>query len=126
LAPFFRLGIGAVVGSGRQYISWIHMSDLIDAIIFLLNNESASGAYNMCAPNPVTNKDFSNRLAESFGRRCFLRIPEFVLRIFLGEVSSLASKGQRAIPCRLKQAGYKFKYEYVKTAFLSLLAGRKR
>lgn len=120
LAPLFRLGLGAAIGSGKQYVSWLHVSDMAGAVIFLLNNDSARGVYNMCAPNPVANKEFSKELAASLHRPCLFRIPAFVPKLLFGGAAVLATEGQRAVPDRLIEAGYKFKFPNIKGALADI------
>lgn len=122
LKPMFKLGLGAVIGSGDQYISWIHIDDAVSAITYLLNNDSASGIYNMCSPEPVTNREFSRELAVSLGRPCFLRIPAFFMKFLLGERALLATEGQRVLPGKLENAGFNFKYRDIRSCLKQINA----
>lgn len=117
----FKLGLGATIGSGRQYISWVHIWDMVNAILFLIDNSSAQGAYNVTSPNPVTNKAFSKSLAKSVHRPCLFWIPSFLVKLVLGETSTLLVDGQRVIPQKLTDAGYKFTFEDIDAALSSIL-----
>lgn len=121
MLPPFRLGLGGVVGSGRQYMSWIHIEDIVEAIYFLLNADDASGPFNLCAPNAVTNHEFSHTLANVLNRPCFMPIPAFGLALALGEMSTVIVDGQRAVPEKLQQAGFRFRYDSIEPALKSLL-----
>lgn len=121
LLPFFKLGLGAKLGSGEQWMSWIHLTDMIEIILFLLETPSCSGAYNATAPSPVTNKDFTQLLAKALGRRAFLTIPGFVLELALGEMAVLLTGGQRVVPQKLLNEGYAFQYSGLDAALRATL-----
>ncbi len=118
----FRLGLGAKVGSGRQYLSWISIADEVGAIRFLLDSEGASGPFNLTAPHPVTNAEFTRALAGALGRPAALALPSAVLRTALGEVASELLASARVRPARLTQAGYQFEYPDLASALGALLA----
>jgi uncharacterized protein (TIGR01777 family) len=107
----FRLFAGGPIGNGMQWWPWIHLQDQLAAMEFLLLHETASGAYNLCAPNPVRMKDFGRELARALRRPYWLPAPAFVLRLLLGEMSLLVVGGQRVVPKRLLEAGYRFQFE---------------
>lgn len=113
----FQLGLGAVLGSGKQYISWIHIDDMVQGIIFLLNTKMAQGVFNFTAPYPVTYKEFSKILAQTLSRPCFFRIPSFLIRWVLGEQSTMILDGQRVIPNKLQNKQFLFIFERVEEAF---------
>ena len=117
----FRLLVGGPMGSGKQVISWIHIWDQVDAIRFLLKSKNAQGAYNLSAPNAVTNAEFSSIAARVLGSPNWIPAPEFALRIGLGEKASLVTEGQRAVPTRLIQKGYRFKFASLEPALRDLL-----
>jgi uncharacterized protein (TIGR01777 family) len=117
----FKLGLGGPIGNGSQYMSWIHLEDMLQGIAHLIANESCEGVYNFTAPNPVTNKEFSHELANSLSRPCLFKVPEFVLRMMMGEMADLVIYGQRVVPKRLQDSGYKFIYSEISLAFDSLL-----
>jgi uncharacterized protein (TIGR01777 family) len=123
--PLFKLQFGLFaggrMGSGKQYYSWIHIDDQAGAIVYLLKNQTASGVYNLTAPQPETNQDFAKILGKVMRRPSLLPAPEFILKAALGEVAALTVKGQRVLPKRLLEAGYLFKYPDLKAAFVGLL-----
>jgi uncharacterized protein (TIGR01777 family) len=112
----FKLGLGGPIGDGSQYMSWIHLEDMLQGIAHLIANESCQGVYNFTAPNPVTNAEFSRELAASLSSPCVFKVPEFVLRMMMGEMADLVIYGQRVIPSRLEESGYKFIYPTISQA----------
>ncbi|PJD90711.1 MAG: TIGR01777 family protein [Legionella sp.] len=113
----FYCGLGSVVGEGTQMISWIHIEDLVNAIIFLLQRPELSGAFNLTSPKPVTQAEFSHTLAHVMHRPLFLKMPAMVIRWLFGEMGEcLLLKGQRVVPKRLLDAGYVFHYPELKNA----------
>lgn len=117
----FRYFVGGPLGSGKQYVPWIHEEDQINAIRFLLEHQSMRGAYNVSAPKPVTNADFSKAIGRALRRPSYMPAPEFAIRLVLGEFATLIVDGQRQIPRRLQQSGFRFQYEDVDTALKDLL-----
>jgi len=117
----FKMFVGGPMGSGKQWYSWIHPADTAGAIIFLIENETASGAYNLTAPNPERNKDFARKLGKALNRPSFMPLPGFVLKILFGEVSTVVLDGQRVVPKRLQEAGYEFKFPTLESALKDLL-----
>lgn len=117
----FRYFVGGPLGSGKQYVPWIHEEDQINAIRFLLEHQSMRGAYNVCAPKPVTNADFSKAIGRALRRPSYMPAPEFAIRLVLGEFATLIVDGQRQIPRRLQQSGFRFKYEDADSALKDLL-----
>jgi len=105
----FRLGFGARIGTGRQYLSWITLADHIRAVRFLLDQPEVSGPVNLTAPVPVTNAEFTMALAQALHRPAMLHIPAGALRLALGEVSAELLGSCRALPARLEQAGFSFR-----------------
>jgi uncharacterized protein (TIGR01777 family) len=112
----FKLGLGGPIGDGSQYMSWIHLEDVLQGIAHLIANESCKGVYNFTAPNPVTNAEFSHELAASLSRPCLFKVPEFVLRMMMGEMADLVLYGQRVVPKRLEESGYQFIYPEISQA----------
>ena len=104
----FRLFAGGPLGSGKQYFPWIHIADEVAAIRFLLENEKASGPYNLAAPNPPRNREFVRDLGRAMGRPSLLPTPSFALQALFGEMSTVLLDGQRAVPARLQEDGYEF------------------
>ncbi len=116
LTPF-KFGVGGVVGSGKQYMSWIALDDLIKIIHFALENESLRGAVNAVAPNAVTNQEFTKTLGKVLGRPTFLPIPEFAIKTLFGEMGeTLLLEGTRAYPQKLLDANFQFEYANLPTA----------
>jgi uncharacterized protein (TIGR01777 family) len=120
LTPF-KMFVGGPVGSGKQYMSWIHNEDLCGLILFALDHAELSGPVNGTAPHPVTNKEFSQALGKVLGRPSFLPTPGFALRVTLGEVAEIITQGQRVLPRKALAAGYPFKFAEIETALRELL-----
>lgn len=116
----FKLFAGGPIGSGKQYWPWIHIDDVVGIIRFLIDNESANGVFNMTAPTPLANKEFGNKLGSVMGRPAYFPVPSFGLKILFGEMSMILLEGQRAIPKRLQEMGYTFKYPTAEAAFKEL------
>lgn len=121
LLPPFKLGMGGPIGSGRQWMPWVHIDDQIAAIDFLLNREDTQGPYNACAPSPVRNRDFARTLAAILHRPAFMPMPAIALRLLMGELSILLLGGQRAHPSRLQEAGFAFRFTDLHAALENLL-----
>jgi uncharacterized protein (TIGR01777 family) len=122
MARPFRLGLGARLGSGRQWFPWIHVADEVGAIRFLIDDPRASGPFNLVAPEPATNAAFSRALARTLRRPLLLAVPSPALRLLFGEVAGELLEGQRAAPRRLLAAGYRFGFPEVGGALADLLA----
>ena len=116
----FKLFAGGPIGSGNQYWPWIHIDDEVQAIRFLIDNENASGAFNLSAPAPLTNKEFALTLGKVMGRPAFFPVPSAVLKIAFGEMSTVLLDGKRAVPHHLLELGYSFKYPTAEAAFRDL------
>jgi uncharacterized protein len=119
----FRLGLGGSLGSGEQYMSWIHREDLLALFAHLLEAPEATGPFNATAPEPATNLAFSRTLAHVLGRPAFTRTPSFALRWALGELADAALNGQRALPARAQQTGFTFQHPSLEPALRALLVG---
>lgn len=121
LTPF-KLGVGGPLGNGRQYWPWIHRHDWTELVRFLVAQPAAEGPVNATAPEPVTNEVFSKTLARVLGRPCLFRAPAFALRLAMGEMAdALLLKGQRVVPKRALELGYRFQYTQLESALASLL-----
>lgn len=116
-----RLGLGAILGSGAQWVSWIHIDDLIRLFEFAIDTPRASGSLNAVSPEPVTHRQFQQALAQQLRRPLWLRVPAFVLRALLGEMAQLLVDGQRVIPTRATTLGFKFRYRRISDALTTLL-----
>jgi uncharacterized protein (TIGR01777 family) len=119
MLPPFRLGMGGRVGSGRQWLSWIHVKDLVGNYLMALDR--ADGPVNASAPNPVTNGDFTETLASALQRRAILPAPTVALRMMLGEGATVLLAGQRVLPRRTQELGYRFEFPDLKGALADLL-----
>jgi uncharacterized protein (TIGR01777 family) len=116
LTPF-KFGVGGVVGSGKQWMSWVSLDDVIDIINYAIEHESLRGAVNVASPNPVTNEEFTKTLGDVLYRPTFLPLPEFAVNLVFGEMGdALLIDSTRVEPKRLKEAGYKFKFTDLKSA----------
>ncbi|RKQ38448.1 TIGR01777 family oxidoreductase [Enterobacter sp. R1(2018)] len=109
LLPLFRAGLGGPVGNGRQYLAWIHIDDMVNGILWLLNND-LRGPFNMVSPYPVRNEQFSHSLGHVLNRPAFVRAPAAAVKLLMGESSVLVLGGQRALPKRLEESGFGFRY----------------
>jgi uncharacterized protein (TIGR01777 family) len=121
MLPPFRLGLGGPIGSGRQWMSWIHIDDEVGAILHLLDQDTLSGAFNLTAPHPETNASFSKTLASVLHRPAIFRVPAPMMQLMLGEASELVVKGQRVVPVRLLESGYRFRYGALDKALTQVL-----
>jgi hypothetical protein len=121
LALPHRLFVGGPLGTGDQWLPWIHMGDEVRAIRFLIENEDASGPYNLSAPNPVKHARFSSVLGRVLHRPSTFRVPGFLIRLVLGEMSTVVLKGQCAIPQRLLNQGFSFRFPELEPALEDVL-----
>jgi uncharacterized protein (TIGR01777 family) len=119
ILPPFRAGMGGVVGNGRQWFSWIHIEDLVR--IYVMALDGIEGPVNATAPNPVTNADFTHELGEALHRPARLGVPTFALRALLGEGAVIVLQGQRVLPERTQQLGYRFEFDLLTDALANLL-----
>lgn len=118
----FRLFIGGHLGSGKQWISWIHLEDQLRAIKFLLESKDLTGIFNLCAPNPLTYKEFFKIMSKVMNRPSWFHVPGFLLKLLFGEMAEeLILSGQRAYPDRLLDAGFNFKYPELESALVEIL-----
>ena len=117
----FQFGLGARLGNGKQFMSWIHIDDYVAMVLKLLTDDQASGAYNMTAPNPVTNSEFTQTLAQALHRPSFLFAPKLALQWLLGERAVLMLEGQRVLPKKIQQQGYVFQYPQLAQALAKLV-----
>lgn len=108
MLPAFRLGLGGPIGSGQQGFSWIHLDDWLAAVMYLLTHAKLSGPFNLTAPQPVSNAEFSQALAQALHKPAALRVPAFVLKLMAGEGAELLLNGQRVMPNRLLESGFVF------------------
>jgi uncharacterized protein (TIGR01777 family) len=122
MVPLFRKGLGSPLGSGNQWLSWIHEQDLVNIFSFLLEQKALSGPINLTAPEPVTNTAFTKALGRALGRPTFLpAVPGFVLKMIKGEFGTLLLNGQRVVPKKLVDAGFRFQFPAIQDALSDLL-----
>ena len=117
----FKLFAGGRLGSGRQWLSWIHMADTVRALRFLAENEAAAGVYNLASPNPVTNAEFTRVLSRVMRRPAFIPVPEFALKLALGEVSALVLEGRPVSVAKLQGLGFTFRFPTLEAALRDIL-----
>ena len=123
MLPPFRMGVGGRIGSGKQWMSWIALDDVVGGIKFALANDSLNGPVNFVAPSPVTNAGFTKTLGRALSRPTIFPIPAFGVRLVFGEMAdALLLSSQRVEPERLKTSGYQFKYSQLETALQHVLA----
>ncbi len=123
MLPPFRLGIGGRLGSGTQYMGWLALDDLLEIVMFVLLHHELSGPINAVAPEPVTNRDFTRALGHALGRPAFLTIPAIAVQMMFGEMGKqLLLASTRAVPERLAQAGFQFRFPDLETALRHVLA----
>lgn len=112
----FKLGLGGRLGSGEQYMPWVHRTDVVNALIWMLDTETAQGPYNVVSPNPVTNAEFTRTLGKVLHRPTLFPAPAPVLKVALGEMARLLLTGQNARPQRLVNEGFVFRFEDLESA----------
>ncbi len=119
----FKLGLGGRLGSGKQYMSFVSLEDVVAAIVFALTNESLAGPINVVAPNPVTNAEFTKALGRALHRPTLFPAPEFAIKLLLGEMGEqLLLGGQRVVPKRLLDAGFSFRHATIDAALAAILS----
>lgn len=120
LTPF-KMGVGGPLGSGKQWMSWIHIEDLANAFIWALEKKKF-GIFNAAAPGSLTNEDFSRALADALHRPLGPRVPKFALKLMFGEAAEVLLASQRVVPAALLRDGFKFKFPMIKDALKDLLS----
>ncbi|MCK5204355.1 MAG: TIGR01777 family oxidoreductase, partial [Desulfobacterales bacterium] len=116
MVPAFKSFVGGPIGRGTQWFPWIHLADLMAAILFIFNNPQIKGAINFCAPKPVRNREFAKTLGEVLLRPAVMPAPAFMIRMLLGEFGNVLLYSQRTIPDKLLSYGFEFQYPDVKSA----------
>jgi uncharacterized protein (TIGR01777 family) len=122
MLPPFRMGVGGAVAGGRQYVPWIHLDDVVGAMLLCLEDERAAGPVNLVAPSPVTNAQLSKALGGVLRRPAVLPVPALALRALYGEMAAIVLTGQRVAPTRLQQLGYRFGYTELEPALRDVLS----
>ncbi len=121
MLPFFRLGVGGPVAGGHQYVPWIHLDDVVGALLLCLDHGEASGPVNLTAPHPVTNSELSRALGHALSRPAVLPVPGMAVSLLYGEMAEMVTTGQRAVPTRLQELGYSFHHPDVEPALRDVL-----
>lgn len=119
----FQLGLGGPIGSGKQWFPWIHLEDLVSAIVFLLSAEECRGPFNFTAPQPVRQKDFARQLGACYHRPALLPAPAFVMKLVLGEFGQSLLQGQKVVPSALSESGFLFTYPDLPAALREITGG---
>lgn len=121
MLPAFKLCLGGPIGNGEQGMSWIHIDDMIQLILFIIKNKTIHGAINATAPKPVSNKEFSKALGNALSRPAFFTMPPNVLKLLMGEMSDLLTTGQFVIPQKALNNNYRFHFSDIDAALKSLV-----
>ena len=117
----FKLGLGASLGDGKQWMSWVHIDDYVRMLLRLLHDTQASGPYNMTAPQPATNTEFTAALAKALHRPALFAVPATLLKLAIGERACLLLEGQKVLPGKMVAAGYRFQFTHLADALSNLL-----
>lgn len=123
MLPPFRMFAGGPMGSGRQYMSWIHRLDWLEMVRWIVDTPEASGPINATAPHPVTNREFARALGRALHRPALLPVPKLALKLMLGEMAETLVTGQRAIPAKAKALKFHFRYPEIDQAFRGIFEG---
>jgi uncharacterized protein len=121
MAALFRFGLGGKLGSGRQWMSWIHINDMIRLLVFAANEPTLTAPVNGCSPNPVTNAEFTSELAQTLHRPALFSVPKFALRLILGEVANHVFESIRVLPKAAQRHGFDFEYPSLPAALENVL-----
>ncbi len=116
MIPAFKSFVGGPLGDGKQWFPWIHLNDLIAAVLFIIDHPDLEGPFNFCAPQPVRNRELAETMGRVLKRPSVMPAPAFMIRLMLGEVGSAVLESQRAIPDRLAKNGFTFKYPDLESA----------
>jgi uncharacterized protein len=122
MLPPFRLGIGGPVAGGGQYVPWVHVDDVVAALLFCLDHDEIRGPVNLTAPTPVTNAELSRALGRVLHRPAVVPVPGFALRLMYGEMAEIVTTGQRVVPAALRQLGFEFRHTELEAALRDVLA----
>ena len=123
MIPAFKMFVGGSMGSGNQWFPWMHLEDLMAAILFILEHQDVSGPLNFCAPTPARYRDLAKTLGQALGRPSFMPAPAFMIRLVMGEFGDVFLASQRMIPDRLLNYGFSFQYPDIRSAIQSVVAG---
>ena len=126
MLPAFKLNLAGPLGSGQQFMSWIHIDDLISQIQFLVDNDPEQQVFNAVSPEPVTNSIFTKTLAEELGCLSLFRVPQFLIKLIAGEMSTILLSSQKVIPKNFIRLGYQFKFPKISSALSNILRYEKK
>ncbi len=121
MVPAFRFFVGGPLGNGRQWFPWIHIEDLVRALVYMATHNDLTGQFNMTAPHPVRNGDMALALGRVLGRPALLAVPRFMLKVTMGELAGVLLSSQRALPTHLLKAGFEFSYSKIDDALVDLV-----
>lgn len=123
MLPPFKMGLGGPIGGGDQWMSWVHIDDLIGIMLYAMQHKDIRGPLNGTAPNSVTNKEFSKKLGQRLNRPAFFPLPSFAVSLLMGQMGEeLLSSGQRVIPKKIMDAGYDFQFKDLESALSDVIA----
>jgi len=125
MLPFFKAGIGGPVAGGRQYVPWVHLDDVVGAILFELDTEAAAGPVNLTAPEPATNRELSKALGRALRRPAVAPVPALAVKALYGQMAEIVTTGQRAVPARLTELGYRFRQPDLEEALRDATGSRR-
>jgi uncharacterized protein (TIGR01777 family) len=125
ILPPFSAGLGTRLGSGKQWMSWIHYEDVIRALMWIFEKGGTYPTVNVVAPEPVTNADFTAELGHALHRPAFLKVPEFALQLGLGERASMLLDSERVVPGILQRAGFEFRFPTLRAALADITRSSK-
>ncbi len=121
MLPFFKVGLGGTIGNGSQGFSWVHISDLKRAFLEAIENDKYEGIYNLTAPNPTTNKGLTKALSKALGMPAIFRIPLIILKLKYGDGAIAIASGQKVVPKRLLDSGFRFRFENIEEALIDVI-----
>ncbi len=124
MLPAFKMGVGGRLGPGKQWFPWVHIQDLIHSISFLCSSGEAEGIYNICAPEKVTNKEFTRVLASTLHRPALVPVPRFALRLIFGDMSSMLTSSQKCAPEGISKLDFRFRHPGLRNALQDLLQAK--
>ena len=122
MLPPFKMSLGGKIGNGQQWMSWIHLDDLVGIILYCINHDDLKNAINGTAPNPVTNRAFTKALGQALKRPTVLPMPAFVVKLLMGQMGEeLLLAGKKVLPTKMLDAGYQFQYKELEKALLDIV-----
>jgi hypothetical protein len=123
MLPAFKLFAGGPLGTGKQWFSWVHREDVVDLILYALQNSQVQGVLNATAPNPVRMNELCQTLGEVLQRPSWLPVPSFALELLLGDGAKVVLEGQKVLPKQTLASGFKYQYPTLKLALEEILSG---